>query len=196
MSTVFAASPPAWQGLWVIVTVVVLALLAGLLFLALQSRRPRASGPRAEIEPEPLPPPPGPDAASDLAIATYAHIIDAERAYASAREDGPDAPWLHDVAFVERHGHGRIGIRGTFAGHYVDFDDLRLAESRLYAEVSDDLAGAESALIVFGPEETADAMARAMDDGAARVVRRHLSKVDAEALRASVADTPLARAPS
>jgi len=31
--------------------------------------------------------------------------------------------WTHDVGFVERHHSGRLLIRGTFAGHYVDFDE-------------------------------------------------------------------------
>jgi uncharacterized membrane protein len=39
----------------------------------------------------------------------------------SARSD--DAPWRQEVAFVERHHNGRVSVRGTFAGHYVDVEE-------------------------------------------------------------------------
>jgi uncharacterized membrane protein len=47
----------------------------------------------------------------------------AERAFARVRDQAGDAPWLHEIGFVERHHKGRIRVRGTFAGHYVDADD-------------------------------------------------------------------------
>ena len=93
--------------------------------------------PRAEDSPSPLappraeasPPPPlaprrqGQDA-RELAVLTFDHIEGAERAYADARGRANDAPWLREVVFVECHRHGRIVVRGTFAGHYLDVDDV------------------------------------------------------------------------
>jgi uncharacterized membrane protein len=34
-----------------------------------------------------------------------------------------DAQWTRDVGFVERHHNGRLLLRGTFAGHYLDVDE-------------------------------------------------------------------------
>jgi uncharacterized membrane protein len=59
----------------------------------------------------------------DLALVAYDHTTGAEMAYAGARDKVGDAPWLHEVAFVERHKRGRIVMRGTFAGHYIDIED-------------------------------------------------------------------------
>jgi uncharacterized membrane protein len=59
----------------------------------------------------------------DLALVAYDTTTGAEKAYADARENVGDAPWLHEVAFVEYHKRGRIVMRGTFAGHYVDIED-------------------------------------------------------------------------
>jgi uncharacterized membrane protein len=61
--------------------------------------------------------------ALDLALVVYDHTNGAEKAYANAREKVGDAPWLHEVAFVERHKNDRVVMRGTFAGRYVDIDD-------------------------------------------------------------------------
>ena len=50
--------------------------------------------------------------------------------YATARDGSTrpgrqltEAPWTRDVGFVERHHNGRILLRGTFAGHYLDVDE-------------------------------------------------------------------------
>ena len=61
---------------------------------------------------------------------TFDHIEGAERAYADARGRADDAPWLREVVFVECHRHGRIVVRGTFAGHYLDVDDVADAIGR------------------------------------------------------------------
>ena len=47
----------------------------------------------------------------------------AERAYADVLGASGDAPWVHEIAFVEHHRHDRIVVRGTFAGRYVDLDE-------------------------------------------------------------------------
>jgi uncharacterized membrane protein len=59
----------------------------------------------------------------DAVVRAFDHVEGAERAYASARDRTPAAAWLAKVAFVEVHRHGRIVVRGTIAGHYVDIDD-------------------------------------------------------------------------
>jgi uncharacterized membrane protein len=43
----------------------------------------------------------------------------------SAAKDGPGgtADWIQKVGFVERHHSGRLLLRGTFAGHYLDVDE-------------------------------------------------------------------------
>jgi len=59
----------------------------------------------------------------ELAILTFAHHQGAEQAFARLDEIPPDVPWLQELAFVERHRRGRIIMRGTFAGHYLDIED-------------------------------------------------------------------------
>jgi uncharacterized membrane protein len=36
---------------------------------------------------------------------------------------GSSSPWASEVAIVEHLGHGRMSVRGTFAGHYVDIEE-------------------------------------------------------------------------
>jgi hypothetical protein len=59
----------------------------------------------------------------DLALMIFDHTEGAERAYADVRDASGDAPWVHEIAFVEHHRHDRIVVRGTFAGRYVDLDE-------------------------------------------------------------------------
>ena len=78
----------------------------------------------------------------------FDHIEGAERAYADARGRANDAPWLREIVFVECHRHGRIVVRGTFAGHYLDVDDVGDAIGR------DTAVGAVAGAVVglaFGP---------------------------------------------
>ena len=45
--------------------------------------------------------------------------------YANAKQRSPDdARWTQEVGFVERHKSGSMLVRGTFAGHYVDVDEV------------------------------------------------------------------------
>jgi uncharacterized membrane protein len=62
-------------------------------------------------------------AAVDAAVIAFNHIEGAEGAFASERERASGAPWLEKVAFLEVHHRGRIVVRGTILGHYVDIDD-------------------------------------------------------------------------
>jgi uncharacterized membrane protein len=59
----------------------------------------------------------------ELAILTFEHHHGAEQAFAHLGQPYEDAPWRHELAFVERHRRGRIVVRGTFAGHYLDIQD-------------------------------------------------------------------------
>jgi uncharacterized membrane protein len=58
----------------------------------------------------------------ELAILTFPHPDGAEQAYAHLGPLPDDTPWAHEVAFVERHRHDRITVRGTFAGQYLDIE--------------------------------------------------------------------------
>jgi hypothetical protein len=59
----------------------------------------------------------------DAAVIAFHHIEGAEHEYASALERVAGAQWLRKVAFIEVHRNGRIVVRGTIAGHYVDIED-------------------------------------------------------------------------
>ncbi len=59
----------------------------------------------------------------DLAVAVFNHIEGADHAYADVLGEVGQAPWTREIALVEHHKRGRIVVRGTFAGHYVDVDD-------------------------------------------------------------------------
>ena len=60
----------------------------------------------------------------EVGVATFSGSHGAERAFADARDRDPEAGWIGDAAFVEVHRHGRIVVRGTVLGHYVDMDGL------------------------------------------------------------------------
>jgi uncharacterized membrane protein len=85
---------------------------------------PAAVAPRPAASPPPLASRRQGQDARELAVLTFDHIEGAERAYADACGRANDAPWLREVVFVECHRHGRIVVRGTFAGHYLDIDDV------------------------------------------------------------------------
>ena len=60
----------------------------------------------------------------DLALVRFSGQTAASAAFGTMRDRvGGDAPWTHEVALVEHHHNGRIALRGTFAGHYVDVDE-------------------------------------------------------------------------
>jgi len=150
-------SVSAWHGVlaflgWILLAIAVFGFLV---WMAIGRRR-QSSGQAAEPDargPEPAAPPPqvrarGDADARELAVVTFDHTEGAERAYADARGRSGDAAWLSEVAFVECHRHGRIVVRGTFAGHYLDVDDLADAMGR------DTVVGAVAGAVVglaFGP---------------------------------------------
>ena len=126
-------SASAWHDVlaflgWILLAVVVLGLL---LWMVLGRRRERARPDASEAAPgagltaaAPVVARRQGQDARELAVLTFDHIEGAERAYADARGRANDAPWLREVVFVECHRHGRIVVRGTFAGHYLDVDDV------------------------------------------------------------------------
>ncbi|MGZ6573970.1 MAG: DUF1269 domain-containing protein [Solirubrobacteraceae bacterium] len=126
-------SASAWHDVlaflgWILLAVVVFGLL---LWMVLGRRRedappdaPEAAAPAGDSPPPPLVPRRQGQDARELAVLTFDHIEGAERAYADARGRENDAPWLREVVFVECHRRGRIVVRGTFAGHYLDVDDV------------------------------------------------------------------------
>ena len=59
----------------------------------------------------------------DAAVIAFHHIEGAEHEYGSALKRASGAPWLRKIAFIEVHHRGRIVVRGTIAGRYVDIDD-------------------------------------------------------------------------
>lgn len=60
----------------------------------------------------------------DLAVTRFDGEGTAVQRYAAAKERAVgDPPWTHRVGFVERHHSGRLLLRGTFAGHYLDVDE-------------------------------------------------------------------------
>ena len=65
-----------------------------------------------------------------VGVARFSRIDGAERAFAVARDQDPGAAWIGDAALVEVHRDGRIVLRGSVAGHYVDLDGLGDAMGR------------------------------------------------------------------
>jgi uncharacterized membrane protein len=59
----------------------------------------------------------------DVAVVRFEGEGTAVKRYADAKERSAAAPWTQQVGFVERHHNGRLLLRGTFAGHYLDVDE-------------------------------------------------------------------------
>src|ERR1700744_306337 len=60
----------------------------------------------------------------DLALISFEGESTAASEFGILRDRvGSAAPWTSEVAIVEHYGHGRMSVRGTFAGHYVDVDE-------------------------------------------------------------------------
>jgi len=88
-------------------------------------------------------------AARDLVVLAFARANGAERAFGDV--GGPStggAPWARELAFVECHHRGRIVVRGTFAGHWVDVEDVAASAREGTAEgtVAETVVG-----VAFGP---------------------------------------------
>ena len=125
-----------------------------------ERRRPGARGPRrhrptnrrrparraSRLRPPAAIPPP---ATRDLVVLAFARADGAERAFGDVCGPSPGgAPWARDLAFVECHHRGRIVVRGTFAGHWVDVEDVAASAREGTAEgaVAETVVG-----VAFGP---------------------------------------------
>jgi len=84
----------------------------------------------------------------DLAVIVFKHAEGADHAYAELLRATGDAPWAHEIAFVEHHRHDRLVVRGTFAGRYVDVEEEGDVIGKRTAEGA--LTGAVAG-VVFGP---------------------------------------------
>ena len=103
----------------------------------------------------------------DLALMIFDHIEGAERAYSDVLGASGDAPWVHEIAFVEHHRHDRIVVRGTFAGRYVDLDEQgdvigkRTAEGALTGAVAGIFFGPPGLAVGLGAGGTAGGLSEA-----------------------------------
>ena len=60
----------------------------------------------------------------DFAVAQFEGEDTASVRFAEARDrSGADARWAREVGLVEHHHSGKLLLRGTFAGHYLDIDE-------------------------------------------------------------------------
>jgi len=60
----------------------------------------------------------------EVAIARFKGENSAVNAYSEAKSGQANPPrWTTEVGFVEHHHSGRMLLRGTFAGHYLDVDE-------------------------------------------------------------------------
>jgi hypothetical protein len=193
------ASPSAWNDFlpWILLGLGVFAVL-----LVLAVGVPRRRAPRGDARTAEAPPAAAPErapeldhaSARDLAMAIFDGLGAAERAYARVRDGEPHASWIPDVAFAERHRHGRLVVRGTFAGRYLDVGDAGGHEAppsgALFDELRDELPEGCSAIVVYAPTGEVDAVEEAFGDAGTRFARHRVSGEEAEALEASVASAP------
>src|SRR4051812_19087690 len=97
-----------------------------------------------------------PEAGLSLTVLTFGGIEDAESAFATARAGAGQGPWVDEVAFVQAHRGGRIGVRGTFAGHDLEIHDVeraRLGDPRILSELRADVPEGSSAVVVLAPRD-------------------------------------------
>jgi uncharacterized membrane protein len=60
---------------------------------------------------------------AELIVLRFPTVEGAEQAFADVRDRDGHASWMDELAFVEHHRSGRLVVRGTVAGHYVDSED-------------------------------------------------------------------------
>jgi uncharacterized membrane protein len=102
----------------------------------------------------------------DLAVAQFDGARTAVERYAAAKEGaGEDARWTREVGIVEHRHNGRLALRGTFAGHYVDVDESDHVSQRGAGEgaVAGGLVG-----VLLGPPGIAVGLLLGMIVGAER----------------------------
>jgi hypothetical protein len=196
-------SASTWDAGGFLFWVVVVVLAAGILVLGLVLRSRSIRGATAAAEPSGAARPRrvehvDPEAGWHLAVLTFDHLQGAERAYARVSGDGGDGAWSRDLAFVEVHRHGRVLVRGTFAGRYLDVDDLAEAcrgGTAMLEAIRADVPVGCSGLVAFAPHEQVETLVDAFGGRPARVNRHRVSAAEASALAISVVGAPAATAP-
>jgi hypothetical protein len=196
-------SPSAWNRIWPWLLLVA-GLFIFLFLMAVGASRRRSSAPEAappEGEAAAAAPEPQHAATRDIAVLAFGAINGAEQAYAAAREHGAGKPWLREVTFAEHHRHGRIVVRGTFAGRYLDFDehvnaiDPGAPGGALLDELRGRMPEGSSALVVFASTDEVDDMVSTLRGAGGDVTRHRVTGAEAAALEASVAQAPPAAPP-
>jgi hypothetical protein len=185
---------------WLLIVVLGVGVLAGVLFLGARRRTPAATPAGAD--------PPGapvsrravdaePAEGWELAVLTFDGCNGAEQAYADVRGAAAGAAWIHDLAFAECPHHGRVVVRGTVGGRYVDEQDLAAAEggTPLLAELHADVPEGSSALVAYASPGDVDELIRAFTDHQPHALHRHrASGAEISALGLAVASAPAAPA--
>jgi uncharacterized membrane protein len=86
----------------------------------------------------------------DFALLSFDGVNAASEAFAAASDrSGAAAGWTSEVGFVEHHESGKLVLRGTFAGRYVDVDEALHASGRGTEEGV--VAGAVIGTLLAGP---------------------------------------------
>jgi hypothetical protein len=186
---------------WLIVVLVALGVLIGVLVLSARGRRgPSATATDGDRPGAPVPRRVQHDEPAEgweLAVLTFDGVTGAERAYADVGRSVTAAGWTRDLAFAESHRHGRVVVRGTVAGRYVDEHDLSAAEGEtpLLAELRADVPDGSSALVSFAPHDEVDALVQALTGQTYELHRHRASAAEVSALADAVAASPAASAP-
>jgi len=84
------------------------------------------------------------------ALVSFDGVNSAVEAFSAARDrSGGASPWTSEVGFVEHHENGKLVLRGTFAGHYVDVDEALHTSGRGTEEGA--VGGAVLGTLLAGP---------------------------------------------
>jgi hypothetical protein len=182
---------------WILLAVFVFVLLFATALGVRRRSRPADADADAPAAAEAAPATPQqwerpPDGTLDIAVVTFDGVVGAERAFADVRDGAGSDPWLQKVAFVEHHHHNRVVVHGTFAGRYLDVEEIG---GRLLEEIRADVPENSSAVVLFAGAWDVDAMVSAFDGSGGRVARHRVSADDAAAFEASVAQAPPATPP-
>jgi hypothetical protein len=103
-----------------------------------------------------------------VGVARFSGIDGAERAFSDAHDWDPAADWMDDAAFVEVHRDDRIVVRGSVAGHYVEFGPSAFAVGLVGGATA---GGAVEASRVAEPEGPVfDAIRAQVPEGSSAVV--------------------------
>jgi hypothetical protein len=201
-------SASAWNAggllFWLLIVLVAVGVLVGVLLLGAR-RRPRATTTTAVAAGDGAGAPPPrrvehvePTEGWELAVLTFDGRNGAEQAFAGVRGAGAGSGWMRELAFAECHRHGRVVIRGTVGGRYVDEQDLAVAEGEtpLLAELRADVPEGSSALVAYAPPGDVDDLVRAIGDRSHELHRHSASAAEVSALGLAVADAPAATAAS